>query len=189
MRVPSIWWQSMPRGKGCISRSHAAPVGLMAIDAAMQGLHFARPGISGGLTSGGVGPVASGVFLPNLFVCTPTSALPAFDPIYRVRVRLRFTLKVAAEHCPAGGPDFPPGGLTSRRGACSLHARVAGAEAKLGLGLGVHPAWLAPLGQSHPPSQCYPCAPVISRRGRWDRTASPAPEEGDPPLEKVAMAE
>ena len=34
---------------------------------------------------------------------------------------------VAAEHCPAGG-------LTSRRGACSPHDRVAGAEAKLGFG-------------------------------------------------------
>ena len=89
----------------------------MAIDAPMQGLHFARPGISGGLTSGGVGPVASGVFLPNLFVFTSASELSKFESQVSVMVRLRVIIMVAAEHCPAGG-------LTSRRGA------------KLGLGLG-----------------------------------------------------
>ena len=84
---------------------------------------------------------------------------PSLSPTklhFRVRHRLRFILKVAAVREPCGGPDFPAGCPSS------LAARVPG-PGVIKLGLGDPPAWLAPPGQSRPPSQCYLCAPVISR--------------------------
>ena len=64
---------------------------------------------TGGLASGGVGPVASGVFSPNL-VCLYADV----HIVYKwrqdeVRVELGLILKGAAEREPCGVPDLPTG--------------------------------------------------------------------------------
>ena len=83
MRFPSVWLRSMMQCKGYISRGHALP--------------------GGGLTSGGVGPVASGVFSPNL-VCLYADV----HIVYKwrqdeVRVELGLITKVAAERLALRG--------------------------------------------------------------------------------------
>ena len=110
MRVPSIWWQSLPRGKGYISRAHAVSVDLVEIDAATQGLHLARPCISCGsdIRWGGPGRLRG---LPSLTLVCLYIGVHILQIRFQVRVRheLGLMLKGAAERVPCGVPDLPTG--------------------------------------------------------------------------------